>query len=251
MKVKIEDIKRLREKTQASYIHCKEALVESSGDLTKAQKYLTAKGLKIIDENRPEKSANGVVRSYVHPGDRVCAAVEVSCNTDFVAKTEEFRSFAREIAMQIASMKPKYVSRDDIPFWRVAEEMSFRRDRLEREGDTEELEETVHGEIEQWYTEVCLLEQTYVRDSKRSVKDLLADLILKTGETCRIERFMRWEVGVEGQAGWSSGWDMEECVCDEEEEVQEICKPSKFFMPSLIILFLFIFGLFGVLFLSC
>jgi elongation factor Ts len=250
MKVKIEDIKKLREKTQASYAHCKEALVESGGNFIEAQKYLTSKGLKVIDGTQPEKGRNGVVKAYVHPGDRVCAAVEISCKTDFVAKTEEFKSFAREIAMQIASMKPKFVSRDDIPFWRVAEEMSFRRDRLEKEGRIEDLDETILGEMEQWYSEVCLLEQTYVRDSKKSIKDILAELVLKTGETCRIERFLRWEVGTEGQAGWASGWDIEECVC-EEQEVPEPYEHNRFFTPALIILFIFVFTIFASLLFAC
>jgi elongation factor Ts len=195
MKVKVEDIKKLRKETQAGYAHCKEALIEGNGSFTEAKKYLTLKGLKIIDNVQSEKGKNGIIKAYVHPGDKICSIVEISCKTDFVAKTKEFRNFAKEIAMQVASMKPKFVSRDDIPSRCIIKEISFRRNRLKREGKINP-NKTILGEMEQWYSEVCLLEQAYIRDLNKSIKDVLAELVLKVGETCRIKRFSRWEVGV-------------------------------------------------------
>jgi len=204
MKVNVQDIKILRERTQASYANCKEALLKSTS-IEDAEKYLIEKGLRIVDSAPPDESQHGVIKSYVHPGDRICAAVEVGCETDFVAKTEEFQSFVKEMAMQVAGMKPLYIARSDVPFEEEVHEMSFRRERLEKEGyEGEELDTALSAEMEQWFTETCLLEQAYVRDGKKSVKDLLAALTSKMQENCKVRRFIRWEVG-----------------CDEEDKEQK------------------------------
>jgi len=226
MKVNIQDIKTLRSKTQASYRACKEALLNSE-NLKDAEKYLIQKGLKVIDGTASDTNQHGVIKSYVHPGDRICAVVEIGCDTDFVAKTQEFQEFAKEIALQVASMKPLYTARSDISFEDETREMSFRQERLKKEGlDGEELEVALFNEMEQWFTEVCLLEQAYVRDGRKSVKELLAELVSKMQENCKIRRFARWEVGVE-----------------EEEEPQNI-EPNDPFQkirtPTVIALFLII-----------
>jgi len=195
MKANIEYIKTLRNRTQASYMACKEALLNSQ-NIFEAEKYLTKKGLRIIDSAPADQGQQGIVKAYVHPGDRICAAVEVGCETDFVAKTEEFQNFAKEMALQVASMKPRVISRSDVTFEEETKEMSFRIERLKKEGyEDEELEKALFAEMEQWFTEVCLLEQTYIRDAKKSVKDLLAELISKTQENCKVRRIIRWEVG--------------------------------------------------------
>jgi elongation factor Ts len=223
MKTSISDIKTLREKTQASYAYCKEALL-ASDNMEQAERYIISKGLKMSDANTSENK-NGIVKAYSHPGSRICSIVEVSCKTDFVSKTEDFKSFANEIAMQIAAMKPRYVSRDDIPFEIVAEEMGLRYQRLLGEGFGEEdSTKMAHAEMEQWYSEVCLLEQTYVRNNTKSIKDLFGELNAKVQESCRIERFDRWEIGVGD----------EKPECDEQSESDDRFFRA-FAIPSVII----------------
>lgn len=200
MKANINQIKILRKKTAASYANCKKALIEAQGNLAEAEKLVRQKGLAIIESNNVSNTDQGVVCSYVHPGDRVGVLIEVKCKTDFVAKTEEFKQFAKEMAMQVAAMKPKYVSRADVPLDTISKEVGFRIERLAKDGITEKNEEfqkLLDAEMDHWYAEMCLLEQLYIRDSKRNVKDLLADLIAKVDETCRISRFDRWEIGKE------------------------------------------------------
>jgi len=200
MKTNINQIKILREKTAASYAECKKALTDSRGNLEEAERLVRQKGLAVIENNIITDTDQGVVCSYIHPGDRVGVLVEVKCKTDFVAKTQEFRQFAKEMAMQIAAMRPKYISRADVPLDAISKEVGFRIDRLARDGITEENEEfqkLLDAEMDHWYAEICLLEQLYVRNGKRNVKDVLADLIAKVDETCRVSRFERWEIGTE------------------------------------------------------
>jgi len=197
---RILKIKELRDRTQASYMNCKNALEESEFDLRRAEKILMDKGLREIDAP-PSNDDVGVLRAYVHPGSRIGVLVEVKCETDFVAKTDEFQEFSKEMALQIASMKPRFISRADISEAVVYSERERRIARLEREGNPGHvLEDLADAEMVQWYAEVCLLEQTYVRDNSKIIKELLAELINKTGETCRVSRFSRWEVGVEEKA---------------------------------------------------
>jgi elongation factor Ts len=213
MKIEISQIKTLREKTKAGYADCKKSLVESNGDLEEAEKILRRKGHTIIEGHIITDTDQGVICSYVHPGDRVGVLVEVKCKTDFVAKTEEFKQFAKEMAMQVAAMKPQYVSRADVPLDVISQEVGYRIGRLARDGMTEEDEEfqkLLDAEMDHWYAEICLLEQLYVRDGRKNVKDLLAELISQVDETCRVSRFERWEIGFE----------------DEKEKVAEMPMPS-------------------------
>jgi len=198
MKIDIKNIKILRNKTQASYADCKKALLNSNNDIEKSEEYLRENGRAIIDRDVTTKTECGVIESYMHPGNRVGTIVEVKCQTDFVAKTDEFKYFAKEISMQVASMRPRYISRADIPLDIISKEVGYRIDRLKREGTSEEdLQTQLDAEMEQWYSDICLLEQSYVRNSKKAVKDLLAELISKTNETCRISKFDRWEIGMD------------------------------------------------------
>lgn len=197
---KILKIKELRDRTQASYANCKKALEESGFNLDKAERILMEKGLREID-TPPSNDDIGIIRSYVHPGSRIGVLIEAKCETDFVAKTDEFQEFAKEIALQIASMKPQFVSRADINETLVYSERERRIARLEKEGNSGHLlEDLADAEMIQWYAEVCLLEQVYIRDNSKTVKELLAELINKTGEACRVSRFSRWEVGVKESA---------------------------------------------------
>lgn len=194
----LEKIKTLRNRTQASYAECKKALNEANQDLKQAERILMEKGLRVVDTAPTDKSEAGLVHSYVHPGGRVGVLVETHCRTDFVAKTQEFQDFAKEIALQVASMKPSYISRDDIPDDKLSEEFERRVARLEREGNPGHLlDELAEAEMIQWFAETCLLEQTYVKNNSKIVKELLAELINKVGEPCRIKRFVRWEIGAD------------------------------------------------------
>jgi elongation factor Ts len=198
MKIDIKNVKILREKTQAGYADCKKALLNSDNNIEKAEEYLREKGRAIIDRDVTTKTECGVIESYIHPGNRVGTIVEVKCQTDFVAKTDEFKNFAKEISMQVASMKPRYISRADIPLDIISKEVGYRIERLKREGAAEEdLQMQLDAEMEQWYSDICLLEQSYIRDSKKAVKDLLAELISKTDEACKVTKFERWEVGMD------------------------------------------------------
>lgn len=194
----IKNIKELRDITKASYADCKKALIEANGNIEEAEVIVRNKGHAIIDKRTIDNSVQGLIHSYIHPGGRIGVLVEVKCSTDFVAKTDEFKQFAREIALQIAAMKPKFVSRADIPLDIISNEVSFRMERLLKDGAdecSEEFAKLLDAEMELWYSEVCLLEQTYIKDNKKRVQDLLAELITKVNETCRISKFNRWEIG--------------------------------------------------------
>lgn len=180
----INDVKELRRRTQASYAECKRALQECK-NVEEAEKFLVKKGLKMLDKVIDEGKA-GSVYSYIHPGSQIGVLVEVHCKTDFVAKTKEFQDFLKELSLQIASMKPKYVSKSDIPASEDAVEYYKRRDFSDEEVD-----------MEKWYEEVCLLEQLYVKDNSKTIKELLAELVNKVKEPCVVKRFVRWEVGSE------------------------------------------------------
>lgn len=193
-------IKLLREKTKASYAECKKALIESNGNLEAAEVIIRGKGRAIIEKKDVDNSAQGIIHSYIHPGSRIGTIVEIKCSTDFVAKTDEFKQFAKEVSLQIAAMKPRFVSRAEIPLDAISEEMGFRITRLKNDGideDTEEFIKLLDAEMELWYAEICLLEQVYIRDNKKKIQDLLDELAAKVNESCRITRFERWEIGTE------------------------------------------------------
>lgn len=233
--MKIDLIRELREKTQASFATCKKALEETKYDVDKALVYLSKLGVTFIESGGANIKKNGVICSYVHPGDRIGTLVEVTTDTDFTAKTTEFKHFAKELAMQITAMKPKHVSREDVPFDIVSHEMSLKIDRLKSEG-CEDVEQMLASEMEQWYSENCLLEQPYIRDGSKTIKEIFGELIMKTKENCKIERFERWEIG------------QDEC------EIIEDTKPSKsfskFFWPAAIIIFV-LFSFVALAFCSC
>lgn len=193
----LEKIKLVRSRTQASYSECKYALEQTKGDIDKACRFLGVKGMRMLNNN--STGENGIVYSYIHPGGRIGVLVEVHCETDFVARTEEFQQFAKEVSLQVASMKPEYVSRDSIPTEDFALEYNRRLGLMLQEGvsdlEDDSVKELVNAEMIQWFADVCLLEQPYVKDNSKIVKELLAELVNKVGESCRIKKFVRWEIG--------------------------------------------------------
>ncbi|WP_010242412.1 translation elongation factor Ts [Peptoniphilus rhinitidis] len=188
-------VKELREKTGAGMMDCKKALSETKGDMDKAVDFLREKGLASVAKKSSRIASEGIVDSYIHGG-RIGVLVEVNSETDFVAKNEEFKTFVRDIAMQIAAVNPKYVSREEVP----AEEVEHERKVLTEQAKSENkpdhiIEKMVEGRLEKFYEEICLLDQDFIKDSDKKIRDILNDLIAKIGENIKIRRFVRFEVG--------------------------------------------------------
>jgi len=193
--IKPEDVKRLREQTGAGIMDCKRALEESGGDYDKAVLFLREKGLSTAAKKAGRQAREGIVQSYIHHGSRLGVLLELNCETDFVARTDDFQGLARELAMQIAGMAPLYVSRDDVPAELVEEQKRLFAVDAEREGrPADRVPMIVEGKLNKWYESVCLLDQPY-RDTDRKVSDLVTEKVALLGENIRIARFVRMAVG--------------------------------------------------------
>jgi len=189
-------VKELRERTGAGMMDCKKALEEAQGDMEKAVEILRQKGLAAAAKKAGRVAAEGVVESYIHGGGRIGVLVEINCETDFVAKTDEFKAFARDIAMQIAASKPEYVKREEVPQEVIEKEREILRAQALNEGKPANVvEKMVEGRIEKYYKEVCLLEQPFIKNPDVTVKELLNEKIAKIGENINIRRFVRFELG--------------------------------------------------------
>ncbi|OGO47122.1 MAG: translation elongation factor Ts [Chloroflexi bacterium RBG_16_64_43] len=196
MEINTAQIKQLREATGAGVLDCRKALLETKGDFEKAVIYLREKGLAAAAKRADREARQGVLDLYSHGGGRVGVMVEVNCETDFVARTEEFRRFAHEVALQVAAANPRYVDVADVPAEALEAERAKARERARDEGKPENVWDRIaEGMLEKFYTEACLLRQPYVRDDKRTVGDLLKEAISTTKENILIRRFTRWEVG--------------------------------------------------------
>ena len=198
MEVSTADVKKLREDTGAGILDCKKALVEAECDFEEAVAILRKKGIQVAAQREAKAAAEGVVWSYVHAGEKIGVLVEVNCETDFVARTDEFRDFANNIAMQIAAMQPKWVSPDDVPEEAVTREREILTEQAEAEGKPEHIiEQMVEGRLGKFYAQYCLLNQPYIRDDSMTIGDLLSDLLATTGEKIIVRRFVRYQVGEE------------------------------------------------------
>lgn len=194
-KISASLIKDLREKTGAGMLDCRNALQETDGDLEKAVDLLREKGLSKAAKKSSRIAAEGLVESYIHGG-RIGVLVEVNSETDFVAKTDEFKDFVKEIAMQIAASSPKYVSRDEVPEEIVNHEREVLTQQAMNEGKPQNIaEKMVEGRIEKFYKEIVLLEQPFIKDPDKSIETMLNEKIAKIGENIKIRRFVRFEVG--------------------------------------------------------
>lgn len=188
-------VKELREKTGAGMMDCKKALLETNGDIDKAVDFLREKGLASVAKKSSRIASEGLVDSYIHDG-RIGVLVEVNSETDFVAKNEEFKNFVRDIAMQVAAVAPKYVSREEVPAEEVEHEKNILTEQARGENKPEHIiEKMVEGRLEKFYEEICLLDQDFIKDPDKKIKDILNDLIAKIGENIKIRRFVRFEVG--------------------------------------------------------
>lgn len=196
MEISAKLVKELRERTGAGMMDCKKALTETGGDMEKAILYLREKGLAAAAKRAGRVAKEGLVSAYIHPGSRVGVLVEVNCETDFVAKTEDFKNFVHDIALQIAASRPEYISRDDLPAEVIAREKEILRAQALHEGKPEKVvEKMVEGRIEKFFKETCLLEQPFIKNPDVTVKDLLHEIIGRIGENIVIRRFVRYELG--------------------------------------------------------
>lgn len=196
MKISAQMINELRKITQISIMECKKALIESEGDIDKAVEILRKKGLDIAGKKSSREAKEGIIASYVHLNSKIGVLVELMCETDFVAKSEEFKTLGKEIAMQIAACNPKYLEPSDVPKDVIEKEKEIYRAQFLGSGKPEKIiDNIVNGKLEKFYEQVCLLEQKYVRDEKLKVKDLIVSEISKLGENIKIGRFVRFELG--------------------------------------------------------
>jgi len=196
MSISASQVKELRDKTGAGMMDCKKALIESDGDIEKATDYLRKKGITKA-EKRAGKAANeGIIEAYIHTGGRLGVLVEINCETDFVARTDDFKHFAKEIAMQIAATNPLVVDREQLAPEIVEKEVEIYKTQALESGKPEKIIERIaQGKLEKYYQEVCLLEQPYIRDPNTTVKDVLMETIGKIGENISIGRFVRFRLG--------------------------------------------------------
>jgi elongation factor Ts len=193
--IKPEDVKRLREATGAGIMDCKRALEESNGDVDAAVLWLREKGLSTAAKKAGRAAREGLIQSYIHHGSRLGVLLELNCETDFVARTDDFQQLAREIAMQIAGMTPQYVSRDDVPADVLDEQKRLFAVDAERDGrPADRVPMIVEGKLNKWFETVCLLDQPY-RDTDRKVGDLITEKVALLGENIRVARFARFAVG--------------------------------------------------------
>jgi elongation factor Ts len=198
--IKPEDVKRLREQTGAGIMDCKRALEETGGDFEKAALWLREKGLSTAAKKAGRVAREGIVTSYIHHGSRLGVLLELSCETDFVARTDDFQQLARDIAMQIAGMAPLYVSREDVPAEIVEEQKRLFAVDAERDGrPADRIPMIVEGKLNKWFESVCLLEQPY-RETDHKIGDLITEKIALLGENIRVARFARMAVGETAQA---------------------------------------------------
>jgi len=196
MTVTAEMVRKLREKTGAGIMDCKRALNSSGGDFDKAISLLRERGISVAAKRMGRATKEGIITSYIHPGSKLGVLVEVNCETDFVARTEEFQNFAKNIAMQIAAANPLVINKEDLPAETTEKEKQIYRKQAEGKPETA-VQRIVNGKLEKFFQEVCLLEQPFIKDPNISVRDLLTQTIAKLGENISIKRFVRYRLGEE------------------------------------------------------
>lgn len=197
--IKAELVKQLRERTGAGIMDCKKALQEAKGDLEKAIVYLRERGLAVAAKKAGRATKEGKIEAYIHAGSKIGVLIEVNCETDFVARTDDFQHLCRELAMQVAAASPKYLERQDVPQERVDSEKEIIATQAKNEGKPEKvIDKIITGRLEKFYQEICFLEQQYIRDTDITIRDLVNKYIAKLGENIVVRRFCRFQLGVEG-----------------------------------------------------
>jgi len=189
-------VKELREKTGAGMMDCKRALQESGGDMEKAQIILRQKGIARIERRTGREAKEGLVEAYIHPGGKIGVLLEVNCETDFVGKTKEFKQLARDLAMQVAATDPLSIGSEDLDPAVVERESEIYRVQARETGKPDAIiEKIIKGRLQKFYQEVCLLDQPFVKDSEKSVRDLVTEVASKVGENIVVRRFVRYQLG--------------------------------------------------------
>ncbi len=196
MKITSQMVKELRDKTNAGMMDCKRALGETEGDLEKAVDLLRQKGLAVAAKRADRATSEGVVECYIHAGGKLGVMVEVGCETDFVAKTDEFQAFAKDIAMHVAAVSPVSVTREEVPAGMVEREKEIYINQAKDSGKPDNIiEKIVSGKIEKYLSEICLMDQKFVKNPDLTIQDLLNELIAKMGENISVKRFARFQIG--------------------------------------------------------
>lgn len=196
MAITTEMVKELRERTGAGMMNCKNALIEAGGDIEKSIELLREKGLAAAAKKAGRVAAEGIVDAYIHMGGKIGVLIEVNCETDFVAKTDNFKNLVHDIAMHIAAAKPEFLNREDVPTDNLEKEKEILRAQALNEGKPAQIvERMVEGRIEKYYKEVVLMEQPFVKDQDKTIKDLISDATVSIGEKISIRRFTRYERG--------------------------------------------------------
>jgi len=191
-------VKQLREKTGAPMMDCKKALVESNGNSEKAISYLRQKSLVTVSQKVSRATIDGGIASYIHPGSKMGVMLELNCETDFVARSDEFKELTKNIAMHIAALNPLYLTREDVDPQVIEKEKEIYLTQAKNSGKPEKVwDKIVGGKMEKFYSEVCLMEQVYIRDDKLTIKDVINEMIAKLGENISVRRFVRYQLGEE------------------------------------------------------
>jgi elongation factor Ts len=189
-------VKELREKTGVGMMECKKALVEAEGDVGAAEKLLRKKGIATAAKKAGRATGEGAVSSYIHTGGKIGVMLEVNCETDFAARSDDFQSLVRDIAMHVAAAAPRYVSRDEVTDAMLADEREIAREQAIKAGKPENIvDKIVSGKMEKWYSEHCLLEQAFVKNEDLTVGQLLTEAIARIGENIQVRRFTRYVLG--------------------------------------------------------
>lgn len=196
MEIAADRVKELRVKTGAGIMDCKEALKVSNGNFDKAVDFLREKGLSAATKKSSRATKVGLITSYIHMGGKVGVMIEVNCETDFVAKTENFKNLTRDLAMHVAAMNPLYVKPEDVPEATLQREKDIYRKQVIAEGKPEKIaDKIVEGKLKKFYEEVCLVKQKFIRDTNMTVEDLIKASIAATGENILVKRFVRYQLG--------------------------------------------------------
>ncbi len=191
-------VKELRGKTGAGILDCQKALKESGGDIEKAMDFLRVKGISSAEKKAGRATNEGLVSAYIHPGSKLGVLLEINCETDFVAKTDDFQELTRDLGMQIAATSPRYLNKEDVPPEVLDKEKDILLGQARTAGKPEAvLEKIVSGRIEKFYSEICLLEQPFVKDTNVQIKELISQKIAKLGENITVRRFTRFQLGEE------------------------------------------------------
>jgi len=195
MDIDIKIIQKLRQETGAGMLDCQKALQESKGDLEEAKRILRKKGKKIANQKENRETKAGLIEAYIHAGGKVGAMIELTCETDFVARNEEFKNLAHDLAMQVAATNPLYLTPEDIPEEVLEKEKEIIKDQLPDDKKKPEIiDKIIQGKLDKYFSEVCLLKQPFIKDDKLTIEDLIANKIAKIGENIKIKRFVRFSL---------------------------------------------------------